>query len=179
MVQTAKELMWLQYLLQDLGMSKYAPPILFCDNQDAISLTKNPIHHVKTKYVDVQLRFIRDHVEKGEDQCGILSCREYACGSHDKGTDTRKIRTIVGIDGSWNPMWTNRYVITSRGNWMPQHRNYEWEWRIMQFLWRHDKDAKNQCWSVLSLLDGSYSNCNEIKSGALTITGADHSGGGG
>ena len=46
-------------------MSKYAPTTLFCDNQGAISLTKNPTHHTKTKHVDMQLHFIRDHIEKG------------------------------------------------------------------------------------------------------------------
>ena len=65
MAHAAKEAIWLKYLLQDLGMSKYEPTILFCDNQGAISLAKNPTHHAKTKHVDVQLHFIRDHVEKG------------------------------------------------------------------------------------------------------------------
>jgi hypothetical protein len=37
----------------------------FCDNQVAISLANNPLHHAKTKHVDIQLHFIRDHVEKG------------------------------------------------------------------------------------------------------------------
>jgi len=36
----AKEAIWLQYLLRDLGMSKYALRTLFCDNQSAISLAK-------------------------------------------------------------------------------------------------------------------------------------------
>ena len=65
MALAAKKMIWLQHLLRDLGMSKYAPKTLFCDNQGAISLAKNPMHHAKTKYVDVQLHFIRDHVEKG------------------------------------------------------------------------------------------------------------------
>ncbi len=65
MAHAAKELIWLRYLLRDLNMSKYEPSILFCDNQGAISLAKNPTHHAKTKHVDIQLHFIRDHIEKG------------------------------------------------------------------------------------------------------------------
>ena len=65
MAHAAKEMIWFKYLLKDLGMSKYQPAILFCDNQGAIALAKNPTHHAKTKHVDVQLHFIRDHVEKG------------------------------------------------------------------------------------------------------------------
>ena len=65
MAHATKEAIWLQYLLRDLGMSKYESKVLFCDNQGAISLAKNPSHHAKTKHVDVQLHFIRDHIEKG------------------------------------------------------------------------------------------------------------------
>src|SRR2546423_13951861 len=46
-------------------MSKYEPNVLFCDNQGTIALAKNPTHHAKMKHVDVQLHFIRDHIEKG------------------------------------------------------------------------------------------------------------------
>jgi hypothetical protein len=58
MAHTAKELIWMGYLLKDLGMSKYAPTILYSDNQGAISLEKNPTHHAKAKHVNVQLHFI-------------------------------------------------------------------------------------------------------------------------
>jgi hypothetical protein len=67
----AKEMIWLQYLLKDLGMSKYAPTTLFCDNQGAISLAKNPTHHAKTKHVDVQLHFIQDHIERERPRSNI------------------------------------------------------------------------------------------------------------
>jgi transposase InsO family protein len=64
MTQAVKEAIWLQNLLKDLGMSKYAPKILKCDNQGAISLANNPTHHARTKHVDIQLHFVRDHVER-------------------------------------------------------------------------------------------------------------------
>jgi hypothetical protein len=93
MAHAAKELIWLQYLLKDLGMSKYAPDVLFCDNQGAISLAKNPMHHAKTKHVDVQLHFIRDHIEKGtfnveycptDDMLADLMTKGLACDRHAK-----------------------------------------------------------------------------------------------
>jgi hypothetical protein len=91
MAHVAKELIWLQQLLKDLGMSKYTPTTLFCDNQGAISLAKNPTHHAKTKHVDVQLHFIRDHIEKGtikveycptEDMLVDLMTKGLACERH-------------------------------------------------------------------------------------------------
>jgi len=65
MEYVAKELIWLQHLLRDLGMSKCNLKTLFCNNEGAIILTKNPTHHAKMKHIDVQLHVIQDHVEKG------------------------------------------------------------------------------------------------------------------
>ena len=36
-----------------------------CDNTSAVSMGKNPIHHQRTKHIDVRHHFLRDHVEKG------------------------------------------------------------------------------------------------------------------
>ncbi len=40
--------------------------VIRCDNQVAISLTKNPMQHARTKHIDVQHHFVREQVENGE-----------------------------------------------------------------------------------------------------------------
>jgi len=40
--------------------------VIWCDNQGAISLIKNPIQHVQTKHIDVQHHFVREWVKNGE-----------------------------------------------------------------------------------------------------------------
>jgi hypothetical protein len=40
--------------------------VIWCDNQDAISLTKNLTQHARTKHIDVQHHFVRERVENGE-----------------------------------------------------------------------------------------------------------------
>ena len=86
-------MIWLQSLMKDPEMSQYAPTVLYCDNQGAISLAKNPTHHAKTKHVDVQLHFIRDHVEKGtikveycptEDMLADIMTKGLACKRHER-----------------------------------------------------------------------------------------------
>ena len=37
--------------------------ILMSDNQECVTLIKNPEHHVKTKYIDVQYHYIREVVD--------------------------------------------------------------------------------------------------------------------
>ena len=37
---------------------------LFCDNMSAISISKNPIQHSRTKHIDIQYHFIHELVEE-------------------------------------------------------------------------------------------------------------------
>ena len=45
--------------LQELGFKKDRY-VLFCDNQNAIHLGKNPTFHSKSKHIDVRYHWIRD-----------------------------------------------------------------------------------------------------------------------
>ena len=36
-----------------------------CDNTSVVSMKKNPVHHKRTKHIDVRHHFLRDNVEKG------------------------------------------------------------------------------------------------------------------
>jgi hypothetical protein len=52
-------------LLADLGLVlKSATPLLI-NNQSAIALTQNPVHHCRTKHIDVRHHFIREKVANG------------------------------------------------------------------------------------------------------------------
>ena len=38
---------------------------IYCDNQAAKALTENPIHHDRTKHIDMQYHYTRDLVDNG------------------------------------------------------------------------------------------------------------------
>jgi len=99
MAHAAKEMIWLQHLLRDLGMSKYAPRTLFCDNQRAISLAKNPTHHAKMKHVDIQLHFIRDHVEKGTINVEYCPMEDMLADLMTKGLARERHERLLGLMG--------------------------------------------------------------------------------
>ena len=58
----SKEAVWLQRLCSSMGLVQEAIRI-YCDNQSAIFLAKNPAYHSKTKHIDVQCHFVRDMIE--------------------------------------------------------------------------------------------------------------------
>jgi histone deacetylase 1/2 len=58
------ELIWVQSLLQELGISQSRPPVLWCDNIGATYLSSNPVFHARTKHIEVDYHFVRERVSQ-------------------------------------------------------------------------------------------------------------------
>jgi predicted lipase len=53
--QATKEAIWMTKFMKELRyMKEKKAMVIRCDNQGAISLTKNPTQHARTKHIDVQ-----------------------------------------------------------------------------------------------------------------------------
>ena len=50
---TTSELLWLRWLLKDLGVSTSSITILYCDNQSAIHIAHNDVFHERTKHIEI------------------------------------------------------------------------------------------------------------------------------
>ena len=57
------ELLWLKFLLQDLGINHSLPMKLFCDNKAAQDIAHNLVEHDRTKHVEVDRFFIKEKLE--------------------------------------------------------------------------------------------------------------------
>ena len=68
----ALDLLWLKSLLYELGYGPTSPPILWCDNLGDLYLTTNPVFHARTKHVEIDFHFVRDHVQKGHLQVQFI-----------------------------------------------------------------------------------------------------------
>ena len=60
-----REAIWLRQLMADVRCKQVGGTLVMCDNQGAIALAKNPVHHARTKHIDVQHHFVREKVERG------------------------------------------------------------------------------------------------------------------
>ncbi|RVX02121.1 Retrovirus-related Pol polyprotein from transposon RE1 [Vitis vinifera] len=56
---------WLRRVLKELKISDEEPMKMFCDNQLVISIAKNPVHHDRTKHVEIDRHFIKEKIEEG------------------------------------------------------------------------------------------------------------------
>ena len=50
-------------LLGDYGLSQDTM-VVYCDNSNAIDISKNPVKHSRTKHIEIRYHFIRDLVER-------------------------------------------------------------------------------------------------------------------
>jgi hypothetical protein len=96
----AKEIVWMRRLLQDLGCNQLKPTYLFCDNQSAIKLVRNPQFHQRTKHIDVKFHFIRDLQEYKVIDVVYVNSEGQLADLLTKGLDGprfRKLREEIGI----------------------------------------------------------------------------------
>lgn len=66
MANTVSELIWLRWLLGELGVKQENATTLHCDNQAALHITKNPVYHERTKHVEMDCYFVRECVDSRE-----------------------------------------------------------------------------------------------------------------
>ncbi|CAL1357037.1 unnamed protein product [Linum trigynum] len=65
MASVVSEVVWLRFLLTELGVPQSAPTPLYCDNQAALHIAANPVFHERTKHVEMDCHFVRERVVTG------------------------------------------------------------------------------------------------------------------
>lgn len=56
----ARQALWLRLLLEDLDKPTKGPFPILNDNNACIQLSKNPVHHDRSKHIDMRHHFLRD-----------------------------------------------------------------------------------------------------------------------
>ncbi|KAH9699266.1 retrovirus-related pol polyprotein from transposon RE1 [Citrus sinensis] len=66
LVLAVSETLWITYLLQELKVTLSQTPVIYCDNKSKEALASNPKYHSRTKHIELDLHFIRDHIGQKE-----------------------------------------------------------------------------------------------------------------
>ncbi|GKV04797.1 hypothetical protein SLEP1_g16905 [Rubroshorea leprosula] len=61
----ACQAIWLRRIMEELELNQHEATSIYCDNNSAIKLSKNPILHGRSKHIHVRYHFLRNLVEDG------------------------------------------------------------------------------------------------------------------
>ncbi len=64
LVEAAKFIVWLRFLLAELGLEQKGPTVMYEDNEAVIELVNNPTMHARTKHFRIRQYMLRDLKER-------------------------------------------------------------------------------------------------------------------
>lgn len=67
LTEAGREAVYLRAFLSELGLGNLCEgaTTIYCDSQGAQSLMRNPVHHSRTKHIDIRHHYIRELYKKG------------------------------------------------------------------------------------------------------------------
>ncbi|KAK6136988.1 hypothetical protein DH2020_029263 [Rehmannia glutinosa] len=95
----ATELLWMKQTLADYKCSFENVPI-FCDNISAINIAQNPVHHNRTKHIEIRHHFLRDCVSKRKIEISFVPSQDQLADIFTKPLTSEtfaSIRARLGI----------------------------------------------------------------------------------
>ena len=95
LVDTTFELLWLRWLLKDLGVSTSSATPLYCDNQSAIHIAYNDVFHERTKHIEIDCHFIYYHLVHGALKLILVSSKDQLVDIFTKSHSKRRLRDLV------------------------------------------------------------------------------------
>jgi hypothetical protein len=100
-----KEAVWLRRLLIQIDSFPNNPVRLLCDNQSSIRLVHNPVHHNRTKHIQIRYHFIREKQEEGEIDIVYVTTTHQLADIFTKSLPTPQfmfLRSRIGIQNSFS-----------------------------------------------------------------------------
>jgi hypothetical protein len=73
---TTTEFMWVQMMLQELGIPHLSIATLWCDNLGATYLSTNHVFYARTKHIEVDYHFVHERVAKKQLDIQFISTQD-------------------------------------------------------------------------------------------------------
>ena len=90
MANATAEVIWLESLLAELGVSLRAPPCLWCDNLGATYLSANPVFHARAKHIEIDFHFVRERVAQKQLQVRLIPYKDQLADGFTKALPIHK-----------------------------------------------------------------------------------------
>ena len=93
------QLLWKQKLLFDYGIRQEHLTI-YCDNTNAIDISKNPVQHSQTKHMEIRHHFIQELVEDGTLTFEFIHSDDQKADLFTKPLDSKRfefLRQTIGV----------------------------------------------------------------------------------
>ena len=92
---TTSELLWLRWLLKDLGVSTSFATPLYCDNQSVIHNAHNDVLHERTKHIEIDCHFIYYYLVHGALKLFFLSSKDQLADIFIESYPKGRLRALV------------------------------------------------------------------------------------
>jgi histone deacetylase 1/2 len=86
------EIIWVQKLLGELGITHPPTARLWCDNLGAKYLSANPVFHARTKHIEIDFHFVRERVAQRLLEIRFISTNDQVADGFTKALPRVKLR---------------------------------------------------------------------------------------
>jgi histone deacetylase 1/2 len=85
------ELIWVEALVRELGVTLKEKPCLWCDNLGATYLSANPVFHARTKHIEIDFFFARERVASKQLDFRFISSKDQISDGFTKVLCSKKL----------------------------------------------------------------------------------------
>jgi histone deacetylase 1/2 len=85
------ELIWVEALVRELGVTLREKPRLWCDNLGATFLSANPVFHARTKHIEIDFYFVRERVARKQLDIRFISSKDQIADGFTKTLCSKKL----------------------------------------------------------------------------------------
>uniref|UniRef100_A0A2N9EH44 Integrase catalytic domain-containing protein n=1 Tax=Fagus sylvatica TaxID=28930 RepID=A0A2N9EH44_FAGSY len=89
------KLLWLRWLLQDLGIDCSTTVPIHYDNRSAIQIAHNDVFHERTKHIEIDCHFVRHHLLQGSLQLRSVSSQDQLADIFTKPMPPSRFRDLI------------------------------------------------------------------------------------
>lgn len=98
--EATQEAKFLHQLYNDMCCKSEAQTVLlFSDNQGAIALAKNPVHHQRSKHVDIRYHYVRQQVQEGHVELDYVPSENNLADVFTKPVTNVRLQKFVALRG--------------------------------------------------------------------------------